>query len=264
MTTTIFTNLLEPFCELYYKMLESYEIQQKTINCIRNYGAQNNTLNFGFEIKQPITFDKVFSPTIQLGVFTTNSRFKFQNEFTSIGSYITLPEMSGIITYKNKTLPLIVNLSVSQGSVAAFTTTILTNGVPYDSNFYVDQKMIQKFESEYCLNDSNSILIFVNFQDSTVIQTGQGPTLTNNSLFDCKVLSYRILNGYGQFNSVVANQTFINLIQSKDLDSTYEMTYSFVYNWRNSLAWNPDFNTWYAANQNSVNIFIQKFITDYF
>lgn len=268
MTTTIFANLIAPFCELYYKTKASNDIQQYYINTIRNYGSVDGAINFGFEPVQQIPYNQFFTPNISLGVFTINNAFNFQNSF-SVSNSLKLPEVQsvGIITYINKTLPVVISISTSGNQVIGFTTGYLTGGIPYNSNSSIDQNIIRNYESSFVQNYSNSILIFYNFQNATIVSGSGSTSLTPNSLYSYQIKSYRTINGYGQFNSLIANQSFIpNSIStsSADINSIYKTAYALVYNWKNLLTWSPDFNAWYSINSSSTNIFLKKFLQDYF
>jgi hypothetical protein len=264
MTTTIFTNLIGPICELYYKSLASQNIQQQTIDSFRNYRG-NNVLNFGFEIQEPIT--NVFTPTLQLGVFTSNYLLKYQSSVL-LNSNITMPEVSGISTvqYINKTLPIVISLSIAD-SVIGFTTASLTNGYTYTTNSNTDQNIIRNFETTYALNTSNCILYFIDFVNAYVTLQSGILTLDPKSTFKYRVVSLRSTSGIGAFNSYSANQNFTSRATSQDTkstNSTYEVAYGSVYNWKNNLTWPSGFSTWYSINSSSINVFIQKFLHDYF
>ena len=80
-------------------------------------------------------------------------------------------------------------------------------------------------------------------------------------------MSYRINNGYGQYYSLLANNSFLNNQLSVDTNTErniYEGTYGNVYNWINNLVWTPDFNTWFQSNKSSLNYYLLKFLSDYF
>jgi hypothetical protein len=263
MTTSIFTNLIEPFCELFYKSVQSSNVQQQTIDSFRNYNA-DNTLNFGFELYEPLT--DIFSPTIQLGVFTTNNILTYQSNFDCT-SNIIMPDvgLNSTVQYVNKTLPIVVNLIINN-SVIGVTTAFLTGGYPYDSSDQTDNNIIRLFESYYTLNTTRSILYFVDFVNAYLYNNGN-LALNSNSVYKYRVFSMRTTNGLGQFNSLTANQNFSSKATSVDsqaVSSAYEVAYASVYNWKNNLTWPSGFSTWYSINSSLISIFTQKFLHDYF
>jgi hypothetical protein len=264
MTTTIFTDLIGPICELYYKSVKSQIIQQQTIDSFRNYQT-NNTLNFGFEIQEPIS--NIFTPTLQLGVFTSNNTLKYQSSLICT-SNVTMPEIIGtsLVQYINKTLPIIINLSIAD-NVVGFTTAFLTNGYTYTTDKNIDANIIRNFESQYTLNTSNCILFFVDFNNAYLSSQSGALVLDSKSTFKYRIYSNRSTNGIGEFNSLTANQCFTVRSTTTDtqaINSTYQVAYGAIYNWKNNLTWPTGFSTWYGINSSSLNIFIQKFLHDFF
>ena len=274
MTTSIITNLLEPICELFYKYKKAIEIEQANINTVRNYGFSTSfSLNYGFEIYQPIDLNNI---QIQPGVFTYNSSYYASPDLVSALTISTqnevylqdLPTVGiGTINYKNKTLPVQIIINQQGTSLIGIASDYKTKGIPYDKNDYINDGVIRCFESDL-VNDSNiSILVFLNLEDSTFVGTQTNWRILPSSLYNWDIKSYRYNNGYGQFYSMVANNSFIGPNISIDYtiyNNLYNCTYMNVYNWLNYLTWVPDFTTWFSLNKDSVSQFLKQFLSDYF
>lgn len=274
MTTSIFTSLIEPICENYYKYQKSLDIQQANINTIRNYGFNTEfALNYGFEIYQPFDLNQI---KLQPGVFTTNSQYTVVptdltiKKSLDVQNLIILQDLPtsgiGTVVYQDKTLPVKVSI-LSDGSGLLGVASYFMASSPYDKNTNLDEVIIRDYESEL-VNDSNlSGLIFVNFENATIRGINTSWEILPTSLYSAELHSYRYNNGFGQFYSFQANSAFIpsNLSVSTRLsDSLYGVTYMYVYNWANLLTWDPDFSTWYSLNKNLIPPFTQQFLLDYF
>jgi len=277
MTTTIFTSLLGPICEMYYKYNATLVIQQKNQNTYLNYGFNTNfSINFGFEIYNPFDINNI---KIQPGIYTYQSAYNVyplnyntQYYFSIINNnnwvLQDLP-VSGIgtVTYNTSTLPLIIYLIQNNNSLVGIASNFLTNGIPYNSSYEIDDQIIRKFEDEYINNSTSSMLIFVDFFNTTITGISTNWTALPSSIYSYRVMSYRINNGYGQYYSLLANNSFLNnqlLVDTNIERNIYEGTYGNVYNWINNLVWIPDFNTWFQNNKSSLNYYLLKFLSDYF
>jgi hypothetical protein len=282
MTTTIFTNLLGPICELYYKYNRDLDLYQANINTIRNFGQSTNfSINFGFEMFQPFDLNNI---KLQPGVYTTNSIFIYQpyllnnnNSTNAVQNLIYLQELPsvgyGIVTYINKTLPIIIGLQsnisgqIGVNGVIGIASNYVTNGVPYDFSNNNNYSITRQFESDYVINKNYSILVFVNMENTTFVGTQTNWTALQTSLYTIDIESYRYNNGFGQFFSQLANSAFIQSNTSVDtttINNLYISTYNFVYNWINNLTWTPDFVTWIGINSSMVPYFLNKFLNDHF
>lgn len=274
MTTSILTNLLEPFCELYYKYQKSLDIQQANINTVRNYGFPTSyAINFGFEIYQPFDLNDI---NLQPGVFTYNNSYNVLPNLENATSIAVqnlielqdLPTMGiGTVNYVNKVLPLKVTIEQNSNSVIGIASSYETNGIPYDSYYNLNETITRNFESSL-INDSDlSALMFIVLEDATFQGTKNNWTVLPSSLYRAEIQTFRYSNGYGQFYSLAANQSFIpsnisvNLAISSNL---YNCTYMNVYNWANTLSWEPDFQTWYDLYKNTLPPFLHQFLIDYF
>jgi len=274
MTTSIITNLLGSFCELFYKYKKSLEIENANINTIRNYGFSTSyALNFGFELYQPFDINDI---RIQPGVFTYNSSYQvlpnLQNDTSiQVNNLISLQDLPsvglGTINYNNKTLPLKISISQNSTSILGIASDFKTNGIPYDSNENLDEKIIRDFESDMINDSTLAILILVNLEDSTFVGVNTNWQCQPSSLYSINLKSFRYNNGFGQFYSLNANNSFIKFNTEVDYtiyNNLFNSTYMNVYNWANYLTWDPDFITWYNLNKSVVPFFVQEFLNDYF
>jgi hypothetical protein len=185
-----------------------------------------------------------------------------------------LPSLgSGIVTYINKTLPIIIGLQsnnlgeIGVNGLIGIASSFATNGVPYNYSQENNNSIIRKFESDYVTNKNYSMLVFVNMENTTFVGIQTNWTALETSLYTVDVESYRYNNGFGQFFSQLANTAFIPSNTSVDMttiNNLYISTYNFVYNWINKLTWTPDFVTWIGINSSTVPYFLNKFLNDYF
>jgi hypothetical protein len=282
MTTTIFTNLLGPICELYYKSNKDLDLYQANINTIRNYGQSTSfSVNFGFELYQPFDINNIL---LQPGVYTTNSSLVYQplalsnsNYTNSVINNIYLQELpvssSGIVTYINKTLPIVISLhpnptgNLGVNGLIGIASNYATNGVPYNYSLDSDNAIIRQFESSLVTDSSLSMLIFINLENVNFVGVQTNWSALPTSLYSINVESYRYNNGFGQFFSQTANVSFIPSNTTVDTslnDSLFANTYNLVYNWINYLTWVPNFSTWLNNNSSSVPTFLRKFLSEYF
>ena len=175
MTTSIFTTLIEPFCELFYKYKKATDLQQANINTIRNYGFSTSyALNFGFEIYNPFDLTNI---QIQPGVFTYQSSFSVSPSnlltATVINSsnqiYLSdLPSVGiGTVTYENFTLPIQVSISQNGSSIQGISSSFATNGIPYFSNSKIDDQITRQFESAFANDETLTSLMFVYLENVT-------------------------------------------------------------------------------------------------
>ena len=281
MTTTIFTNLLGPFCELYYKYNRDLDLYQANINTIRNFGQNTSfSINFGFELYQPFDINNI---QIQPGVYTTSSTYIYQpfplsanNSTSLVQNSIVLQDLpytgNGIVTYYNKTLPIIIGLQSNIGSIGVngligIASNYITNGIPYAASSVTNDSIIRQFESDFVSNKNYSMLIFVNMENATFVGIQTNWSLLETSLYSINPSSYRYNNGFGQFFAQTANAAFIPSNTSVDqtiIENLYISTYNFVYNWINNLNWEPNFMTWIGINSSSLPYFLNKFLSDFF
>jgi hypothetical protein len=277
MTTNIFTSLLGSICEMYYKYNATLVIQQKNQNTYLNYGFNTNfSINFGFEIYNPFDINNI---KIQPGIYTYQSTYNVYPPNYNTQYYFSIINnnnwvlqdlpVSGIgtVTYNTSTLPLIIYLIQNNNSLVGIASNFLTNGIPYNSSYEIDDQIIRKFEDEYINNSTSSMLIFVDFFNTTITGISTNWTALPSSIYSYRVMSYRINNGYGQYYSLLANNSFLNnqlLVDTNIERNIYEGTYGNVYNWINNLVWIPDFNTWFQNNKSSLNYYLLKFLSDYF
>jgi len=268
MTTTIITDLIGAFCEVYYKTLATQSIADKNSNTIKNFGFNTtNSINFGFEIAYPININSI---NLQFGVLTNNNGFVF-NQSPTLNNNIYFNDLpsSGVSTarYKNKLFPVIINISPNGNNIYAFSTSILSNGHLLNNDQNTKKQLIRNFENSFSEDQNNTILILFEFKDVNLIGYNSGWTVQNTSLYSYDVYNYTINNGFGQFGSFLANNFFVANNQSfvpNDIQNSFQSAYALVYNWKNNLDWNNMFNTWYQNNKYSLNIFLQKFLTDFF
>lgn len=277
MTTTIFTSLLGPICEMYYKYNATLAIQQENKNTYLNYGFNTNfSINFGFEIYNPFDINNI---KIQPGIYTYQSTYNVYPPNYNTQYYFSINNNNnwvlqdlpvngiGTVTYNASTLPLIIYLIQNGNSLVGIASNFLTNGIPYNSSYEIDDQIIRKFEDEYINNSTSSMLIFVDFFNTTITGISTNWAALPSSIYSYRVMSYRINNGYGQYYSLLANNSFLNNQLSVDTNTErniYEGTYGNVYNWINNLVWTPDFNTWFQSNKSSLNYYLLKFLSDYF
>jgi len=277
MTTTIFTSLLGPICEMYYKYNATLAIQQENKNTYLNYGFNTNfSINFGFEIYNPFDINNI---KIQPGIFTYQSTYNVYPPNYNTQYYFSINNNNnwvlqdlpvngiGTVTYNASTLPLIIYLIQNGNSLVGIASNFLTNGIPYNSSYEIGDQIIRKFEDEYINNSTSSMLIFVDFFNTTITGISTNWAVLPSSIYSYRVMSYRINNGYGQYYSLLANNSFLNNQLSVDTNTErniYEGTYGNVYNWINNLVWTPDFNTWFQSNKYSLNYYLLKFLSDYF
>lgn len=273
MTTSIITNLIEPMCELFYKYKKGLEIARANTNTIRNYGFSTSySLNYGFNLYEPFQIDNI---KLQPGVFTTNSIYQiFPNldntQFVSVDNQIVLSDLPqsgiGTLNYRNKTLPVSVSIQQSGNSIIGIASGYLTSGIPYESSEQLDGQILRSFESDYATDDSLTSLVFVDMEDVTLSGINTNWSVAPTSLYSYRQENFRYNNGYGQFFSGLANNSFIRSATINDVEFTniYNSTYMNVYNWVNNLTWEPDFLSWYNSNPNLVPRFTAQFLSDYF
>ncbi len=274
MTTSIITNLIEPMCELFYKHKKGLEIARANTNTIRNYGFSTSySLNFGFSLYEPFVIDDI---KLQPGVFTTNSNYQLapnldNSKTLSVLNQIVFSDLPqsgiGTLIYRNKTLPISISIQQSGNSIVGIASDYLTNGIPYDKDENLDNQIIRSFESDYTDDSTLTALIFVDIEDATFVGINTTWSVVPTSLYSYRQEDFRYNNGYGQFFSALANDSFIkSTIATNDTEATnlYNCTYMNVYNWINNLTWSPDFLTWYNANPNLVPRFTQQFLNEYF
>lgn len=275
MTTSIFTNLIEPFCELFYKYKKGVELQQANINTLRNYGFTTTyALNFGFEVYEPFSISDI---KLQPGVFTYFSSYSalptnLANSTTiNVNNEIYLSDLPvsgiGTITYKNSTLPLTISIKQNGSSIIGIASNFGTNGIPYELSSSSDEQITRLYESDFANSETSTGLIFVYLEDATFRGTKTNWTIDPTSLYSYKINSFRYNNGFGQFGSFEANNSFVrvNLSTSPIIFSVlFSCTYMNVYNWANNLVWEPDFVSWYSLNKILIPPFIREFLSDYF
>lgn len=274
MTTSIITNLIEPMCELFYKYKKGLEIARANVNTLRNYGFSTDyALNFGFSVYEPFKMDDI---KLQPGVFTTSSTYYLQPDLNNAQSFSAINQIvfsdlpqSGIgtLNYRNKTLPVSISIQQNVSTVVGIASDYLTNGIPYDKNENLDTQVLRSFESDYADDSTLTALIFVDFEDVSITGINTDWSIAPTSLYSYRQENFRYNNGYGQFFSGLANNSFIRTavnLPSLEFTNLYNCTYMNVYNWINNLTWEPDFITWYNANPNLVPRFTAQFINEYF
>ena len=273
MTTSIVTNLLGPMCELFYKYKRSLDIQYANINTFRNYGfVTSYSLNFGFELFQPFDLNNI---NLQPGVFTYQGSYNVlpglaNTTILQVNNFINLQDLPvvgiGTVTYVGQTLPIKISILPNGNSITGIASAFFT-GVPYYTNEAIDEGITREFESSFVTDSTLSILVFVNFENTTFIGINTAWTAQETSLYTYKTISYRYTNGYGQFYSIESNTSFISNALAVDMQQynfLYQVTYSNVYNWANFLNWNPSFLIWFHANKSTVPTFLLQFLSDYF
>jgi len=274
MTTSIITNLLGPICELYYKYEKAMEIQSANINTLRNYGFSTSfALNYGFELYEPFNINDI---KLQPGVFTYNNVYNVLPNLESsttidIQKIIKLQELPvsgiGTVNYVNKTLPIQISIQQDSTSIIGIASAYETDGVPYDNVYNLNETVIRNFESSLINDPALSILILLNLEDTTIEGNQFNWNALPTSLYKANVQSFRFDNGYGQFYSFSANNSFVGpdlYLNTTISTSLYNTTYMNVYNWANTLTWYPDFETWYSLNSNTLPYFLHQFLIDYF
>jgi hypothetical protein len=274
MTTSIITNLISPMCELFYKYQTTIGIQSATINTIRNFGFSTNySLNFGFELYQPFDFNNI---KLQPGVFTYQSNYYVlptlsTSQTISVQNLIYLQDLpaslSSTVNYQNKTLPISITIQQSGSSIIGIASNYYTNGIPYNSNSAIDSNVIRNFESGITTTVGLSILILANLENVTFAGISSSWTVQPTSLYTYEIISYRYNNGFGQFYSYLANNSFISnnlIVNFNEYNRLFNSTYAIVYDWVNYLTWIPNFTTWYASNKSTLPTFVHRFLVDYF
>jgi len=130
-----------------------------------------------------------------------------------------------------------------------------------------DIQLITQNLQNYIDEETNSILVLFNFENVNVVGFNSNWSISNDSFYSAEVFNYTINNGFGQFGSILANKTFAknttNYI-TKDIQNAFESTYAIVYNWKNNLDWNNNFDAWYNLNKSYLNQYLQKFMTEFF
>jgi hypothetical protein len=276
MTTTVITSLLGPICEMYYKYMATLDIQQQNKNTYLNYGFNTDfSLNFGFEIYKPLDINDI---KVQPGVFTTQAKYTVYPDYNA-QSYFSISNNNswvlqdlptsgiGTVVYNSVTMPIIVYIKQSGSSLIGLASSFATNGIPYNSSYDIDNQISRQFGDSYLEDSSTSVLIFIDFSNATISGMSTNWTVLPSSYYSYRIMSYRINNGYGQFYSLVANNSFLNeqfSLGLKTKSSIYESTYGNMFNWINNLTWNPNFNTWFQNNKSSLDPYILRFLSDYF
>jgi len=277
MTTTIFTSLLGPICEMYYKYIATLTIQQENKNTYLNYGFNTGfSINFGFEIYQPFDMNNI---KIQPGIFTYQSTYNVYPQNYNTQSYFSISNNNqwtlqdlplngiGTVIYNSSTLPLTIYLKQNGSILTGIASSIITNGIPYNNSYEIDDQITRKFDDLYLADSTSSMLIFIDFDNVTITGISTNWNVLPSSNYSYRIVSYRINNGYGQYYSLLANNSFLNnqLFVNTNIErNIYESTYGNVYNWINNITWVPDFSTWFQNNKSSLNYYILKFLSDYF
>jgi hypothetical protein len=277
MTTTIFTSLLGPICEMYYKYNGALVIQQQNKNTYLNYGFNTQfSINFGFEVYQPFDLNNI---KIQPGVYTYQSAYNAYPSNYNTQSYFSISNNNnwvlqdlpingiGTVIYNSSTLPLMIYLKQNGNALTGIASNFLTSGIPYSTSYDIDDQIMRKFDDIYLADSASSMLIFVDFYNTTITGISTNWTVLPSSSYSYRIVSYRINNGYGQYYSLLANNSFLNnqiIVNTNIETNVYESTYGNVYNWINNLPWTPDFNTWFQNNKSSLNYYVLKFLSDYF
>ena len=274
MTTSIITNLLGPICELYYKYEKSLSIQSANINTLRNYGFSTSfALNYGFEIFEPFDLNDI---KLQPGVFTYNNSYYVSPDLSSettvsVQKIIKLQDLPvsgiGTVNYVNQTLPIKISIKQNASSIIGIASSFETDGIPYSNLFNLNEPTIRSFESSMISDPELSILILLNIEDATFTGNQYNWSAEPSSLYKAEIQTFRYDNGYGQFYSFSANSSFIPsdlYVDATISTNLYNSTYMNVYNWANTLSWEPDFQTWYASNSSTLPYFLHKFLVDYF
>jgi hypothetical protein len=274
MTTSIITNLLGPICELYYKYEKSLSIQSANINTLRNYGFTTSfALNYGFELYKPFNLNDI---KLQPGVFTYNNSYYVSPDLSSettvsVQKIIKLQDLPvsgiGTVNYVNQTLPIKISIKQNTSNIIGIASSFETDGIPYSNLFNLNEPTIRSFESSMISDPELSILILLNIEDATFTGNQYNWSAEPSSLYKAEIQTFRYDNGYGQFYSFSANSSFIPsdlYVDTTIAVNLYNSTYMNVYNWANTLSWEPDFETWYASNSNTLPFFLHKLLVDYF
>ena len=270
----IITNLLEPVCELYYKYQTALNIQSANINTVRNYGFSTSfALNYGFELYDPFDLNNI---KLQPGVFTYNNSYytapNLSNETTiDVQNIIKLQDLPtsgiGTVNYVNQTLPIKISIKQNSTSIIGIASAYETEGIPYENIFDLKDPIIRNFESSLVTDPELSMLVLLNIEDATFTGNQYNWSVAPSALYKANIQTYRFDNGFGQFYSFAANNSFIRgeqYLNTTISTSLYNSTYMNVYNWANTLSWEPDFETWYNLNSGTLPYFLHKFLVDYF
>lgn len=216
MTTEIFTSLIEPFCELYYKYQATLDIQAANTNTYRCYGFDTSfTLNFGFELYEPFDINNIY---LQPGALTYQDTLFVQPSVNlgvnkiGVQNNIVLQELPpggfGSVSYQSKTLPIVISIFGNDSSITGIASDYITGGIPYDNTIDSNINIRRQFESDF-VNDRNlAILIFVNLENVVFSGISSNWQCVTTSTYNILEYSYRFSNGYGQFYSSLANNTF--------------------------------------------------------
>jgi hypothetical protein len=270
----IITNMLEPICELYYKYQKALSVQSANINTIRNYGFSTSfALNSGFELFEPFDLNNI---KLQPGVFTYNNSYytapNLAIETTiDVQNIIKLQDLPtagiGTVNYVDQTLPIKISIKQNSNSIIGIASAYETDGIPYGNTFDLNEPIIRDFESSLVTDPELAILILLNLEDATFTGNQYNWSVAPSALYRANIQSYRFDNGFGQFYSFNANNSFIRPTQYLSTaisTSLYNSTYMNVYNWANTLSWEPDFETWYDNYSDTLPYFLHKFLVDYF
>lgn len=272
MTTNIFSNLISPMCEFFYKKKRTYDLYQANINTIRNYGQSTSySINFGFEVFQPLNLNSI---TLQPGVYTTSGILNVQPNLSisqqfNINNNIVIKDLGAIsttINYLNQTLPLKISISTISNTLTGIISSYATNGVPYKYNTNIDQSIVRKFEYDFSFDNTLTALVFVNLTNVYFQGVSTNWAVLPSSIYSAAIKSFRYNNGFGQFYAIPANSAFIpaNIsVDNSSLTEVYQSTYTFVYNFINKLSWNPNFKIWYQNYGNTLPQYLIQFINDY-
>jgi hypothetical protein len=270
----ILTNMLEPICEIYYKYQKALSVQSANINTVRNYGFSTSfALNSGFELFEPFDLNNI---KLQPGVFTYNNSYytapNLAIETTiDVQNIIKLQDLPtsgvGTVNYVDQTLPIKISIKQNSNSIIGIASAYETDGIPYGNTFDLNEPIIRNFESSLVTDPELAILILLNLEDATFTGNQYNWSVAPSALYRANIQSYRFDNGFGQFYSFNANNSFIRPTQYLSTaisTSLYNSTYMNVYNWANTLSWEPDFETWYNNYSDTLPYFLHKFLVDYF
>ncbi len=270
----IITNMLEPICELYYKYQKALSVQSANINTIRNYGFSTSfALNSGFELFEPFDLNNI---KLQPGVFTYNNSYytapNLSVETTiDVQNIIKLQDLPtsgvGTVNYVDQTLPIKISIKQNSNSIIGIASAYETGGIPYENAFDLTEPIIRDFESSLVTDPELAILILLNLEDATFSGNQYNWSVAPSALYKANIQSYRYNNGFGQFYSLASNGSFIapnQYLNTSISTSLYNSTYMNVYNWANTLSWEPDFETWYNTYSSTLPYFLHKFLVDYF
>lgn len=274
MTTSIITDLLGPICELFYKYQSSLQIKDYTINTLRNYGFSTiSSLNYGFELNLPFDLNNI---QLQPGVLTSSSVYNVYPNLSSnfvidVNNLIEIQDLPtsgiGTVRYVDRTLPIKISLTQNANTLVGIASAFQTNGIPIENYYHLNTEITRAFESEYVNDSSLSGLVFVNMEDVYLQGTKTNWVALPSSLYNTDIESFRVDNGYGQYYSFQANQAFLNpsILNATGITTgLYNSTYENVYNWKNYLTWEPDFQSWYDLNKETLPVFLRQFLQDYF